>query len=282
MEKKLSALEIGNPSSSLERVLLLNVIYSGSLVLFTIMTKDYLLKFILNELSAEELEADKPNDINYEVKFERRKATIIYVVRISATYFSKSIYHSNLYNESKTRKLKPDVQRPEVANIAQFNKEAVNILRSHNKLKLNSFEVNFRRNSLSLVYKTAPKENLLKISLHETDEVDKEDYAKSLPYSCNDLDSCNLAKDYKMRNIIEKQEMCLMCFDGEPDAVIMGCGHGGVCYDCVLKSWEKKDKCYMCRGNIESVLKVQNYYMLGISKAVEEIVKVKVKPEESF
>ena len=67
-----------------------------------------------------------------------------------------------------------------VADIAQFNKEAVNILRSHNKLKLNSFEVNFRRNSLSLVYKTAPKENLLKISLHEIDEVDKEDYAKSL------------------------------------------------------------------------------------------------------
>ena len=54
---------------------------------------------------------------------------------------------------------------------------------------------------------------------------------------------------------------CLVCFDKQPDAVIMNCGHGGIifyiyldiftlkgiCYDCSLEMWKAKNECYLCR-----------------------------------
>jgi hypothetical protein len=29
----------------------------------------------------------------------------------------------------------------------------------------------------------------------------------------------------------------LLCFDREPDAVFLGCGHGGVCYQCAMDTF---------------------------------------------
>jgi hypothetical protein len=40
---------------------------------------------------------------------------------------------------------------------------------------------------------------------------------------------------------------CLVCFDRGPDAVIMNCGHGGLCYECAMDIWEKTGECYLCR-----------------------------------
>eukprot|EP01017_Pseudomicrothorax_dubius_P050838 TRINITY_DN9682_c0_g1_i1.p1 TRINITY_DN9682_c0_g1~~TRINITY_DN9682_c0_g1_i1.p1 ORF type:complete len:411 (+),score=78.97 TRINITY_DN9682_c0_g1_i1:149-1381(+) len=49
---------------------------------------------------------------------------------------------------------------------------------------------------------------------------------------------------------------CLICFDQPPNAVFMDCGHGGICYDCGLEIWKKGEDCYLCRGTIKQLLKV--------------------------
>jgi hypothetical protein len=30
---------------------------------------------------------------------------------------------------------------------------------------------------------------------------------------------------------------CLLCFDREPDSIFLGCGHGGVCYQCAVDTF---------------------------------------------
>jgi len=61
----------------------------------------------------------------------------------------------------------------------------------------------------------------------------------------------------------------LICFDNEPDAVIMECGHGGVCYECSLEIWKSTGECYLCREKITQVLQVDLKY-----KASNNVIKV--------
>lgn len=53
------------------------------------------------------------------------------------------------------------------------------------------------------------------------------------------------------------QKECCICFDSKPDAVIMECGHGGICYECgkhLLAS--EPHVCHLCREDISYVLKM--------------------------
>lgn len=50
---------------------------------------------------------------------------------------------------------------------------------------------------------------------------------------------------------------CLICFDKNSNAVIMDCGHGGICYDCCIAMWQKNQGCYLCRKPILQVLQVE-------------------------
>lgn len=53
------------------------------------------------------------------------------------------------------------------------------------------------------------------------------------------------------------QKECCICFDSKPDAVIMECGHGGICYECgkhLLAT--DPNVCHLCREDISYVLKM--------------------------
>lgn len=53
------------------------------------------------------------------------------------------------------------------------------------------------------------------------------------------------------------QKECCICFDSKPDAVIMECGHGGICYECgkhLLAT--EPNVCHLCREDITYVLKM--------------------------
>lgn len=49
--------------------------------------------------------------------------------------------------------------------------------------------------------------------------------------------------------------LCLICFEGPRDAVLLECGHGGICYSCAWKCFKKKKReCPMCRQPVSQVL----------------------------
>ena len=53
------------------------------------------------------------------------------------------------------------------------------------------------------------------------------------------------------------QKDCCICFDQKPDAVIMECGHGGICYDCGRHLLVTEPHvCHLCREDIVYVLKM--------------------------
>eukprot|EP01017_Pseudomicrothorax_dubius_P034445 TRINITY_DN4720_c0_g1_i8.p1 TRINITY_DN4720_c0_g1~~TRINITY_DN4720_c0_g1_i8.p1 ORF type:complete len:452 (+),score=28.43 TRINITY_DN4720_c0_g1_i8:333-1688(+) len=49
---------------------------------------------------------------------------------------------------------------------------------------------------------------------------------------------------------------CLICYEKNQDAVIMKCGHGGLCYDCALELWGKSDECFLCRERISQIVQI--------------------------
>lgn len=54
---------------------------------------------------------------------------------------------------------------------------------------------------------------------------------------------------------IEKK--CEICLEHNCDAVLMDCGHGGICILCAEILFESKGRCHMCRAEIIQVLKIK-------------------------
>ena len=93
-------------------------------------------------------------------------------------------------------------------------------------------------------------------------------------YSFDDKDVMKKVKRPVDEGIHEDKEMCFVCYEAEANAVVMDCGHGGICYNCAIKSWERSDKCHMCRGDIKSILKVLNLPIIKLVKVIDETEKI--------
>ena len=74
----------------------------------------------------------------------------------------------------------------------------------------------------------------------------------------------------------EESNLCYLCYEEESDAILMNCGHGGVCYKCVVPLIKKKNQCMECRSVVDVIhkidLKMKNYNVL---KAVEQLKVIK-------
>mmetsp|Transcript_71125 Transcript_71125/g.189850 ORF Transcript_71125/g.189850 Transcript_71125/m.189850 type:complete len:214 (-) Transcript_71125:82-723(-) len=49
---------------------------------------------------------------------------------------------------------------------------------------------------------------------------------------------------------------CVVCFEGERDAIVLNCGHGGLCLACGVKIWDSTRQCPMCRQRIIGLMRV--------------------------
>jgi hypothetical protein len=64
-------------------------------------------------------------------------------------------------------------------------------------------------------------------------------------------------------------EKCLTCMEKISNAVIMNCGHGGICFECASKLHQDVGTCHICRGDIEVVVRVLQYPN-GIHEVITE------------
>lgn len=53
-------------------------------------------------------------------------------------------------------------------------------------------------------------------------------------------------------------EKCIACNERYANAVILECGHGGICFSCAIKLEEDSGVCHICRSAISSVVKILN------------------------
>ena len=80
----------------------------------------------------------------------------------------------------------------------------------------------------------------------------------------------------------DAEQSCVICYINRPNAVFMGCGHGGACYSCALETWKSGDKCIMCRQPIEEILKVTVVNGVNVAKVIEGTRKFSTIDEEEF
>jgi len=65
-------------------------------------------------------------------------------------------------------------------------------------------------------------------------------------------------EDLEAQQKTQEQEevLCYICEKNLPDAVLMSCGHGGVCCECAVESLRSKNQCMQCRSPVESLYKI--------------------------
>mmetsp|Transcript_6941 Transcript_6941/g.12348 ORF Transcript_6941/g.12348 Transcript_6941/m.12348 type:complete len:581 (-) Transcript_6941:8-1750(-) len=65
-------------------------------------------------------------------------------------------------------------------------------------------------------------------------------------------------------DIVEAEQLCFVCYDNAPDAILMECGHAGICITCATSIFDdprrpatrQRASCPICRAAITSVLRI--------------------------
>ncbi|CAG9319330.1 unnamed protein product [Blepharisma stoltei] len=74
-----------------------------------------------------------------------------------------------------------------------------------------------------------------------------------------------------------EDRLCIICCIDPPNAVIMQCGHAGICFSCGSELVKKECKCMICREPIEQVLEIKEQ---SESENLVSVVNVVPKPPE--
>ena len=107
-------------------------------------------------------------------------------------------------------------------------------------LKLDGFEYEMRQSQLSL---SRTRSN----SMGKKGHLSLDD--------CPDLKEWNLKK-FEVCQEVQEDNNCYLCCSKPANALLMGCGHGGICYDCAIEIVHKNNQCMQCRQTIDEVCKI--------------------------
>jgi len=81
----------------------------------------------------------------------------------------------------------------------------------------------------------------------------------------------------------QDDNLCYLCWANDPNALLMTCGHGGICYECAIALVNKKNECMQCREIVTEIHKIDhNLKLPGVIKAVEvcTVTKSKSPPQK--
>ena len=89
-------------------------------------------------------------------------------------------------------------------------------------------------------------------------------------FSADDVDSFKTIKAKKQADEIIEEKLCYICYENSPNAVLVNCGHGGICYNCAMLIMKKSSECMECRTKFDAVYKVDMLdNFVGIARGVE-------------
>ena len=83
---------------------------------------------------------------------------------------------------------------------------------------------------------------------------------ESFRLDCSSTNSDNHSNELKQEQ--ESQEeaaVCLACMARPPDAILVECGHGGLCAPCAGRLWRNRParrRCPLCRQRFDGVLRI--------------------------
>lgn len=68
------------------------------------------------------------------------------------------------------------------------------------------------------------------------------------------------ARGATFADIVESEQLCFICYDQVPEAILLECGHAGMCVGCALQLLERRPgqaHCAICRSHIASVVRLR-------------------------
>jgi len=81
--------------------------------------------------------------------------------------------------------------------------------------------------------------NIHRADSHKDLELGMSNIWRKEHFSCDDIKNISLNEKSEK----EKNVLCYLCYDNIPNFILMSCGHGRVCYDCVIRYIEHKGTC---------------------------------------
>jgi hypothetical protein len=52
------------------------------------------------------------------------------------------------------------------------------------------------------------------------------------------------------------EDACFICMEKPQDAVLLECGHSGLCVTCASMLWERERRCPLCRKRIAGIMRI--------------------------
>lgn len=68
------------------------------------------------------------------------------------------------------------------------------------------------------------------------------------------------ARGATFADIVESEQLCFICYDQVPEAILLECGHAGLCVTCAMQLLERRPgqaQCAICRSNISCVVRLR-------------------------
>jgi len=265
---------------------LVNLFYVGTfvsvfLVLFTVIFRGRLLLFLKHETLSilDEMGELVSTAQGQEVRVNTSYTPVTkhqYLAKVTSTYFS-TLQRSMFISEKATLdKWNKEISRAKLSKYSQTKKYVVAPLPSepvssgHKMCAKRSISLGFESHlpNLKGFKETVEKKEELSPTLSDRDDLnysfDDQDIIQEVRKSMGSLDNLDSGE----------KESCFVCENQEADAVVMDCGHGGMCYDCAMLGWQISNKCHICRREIKSVLKVKNLPRLDMVKVVDTAERV--------
>ena len=66
----------------------------------------------------------------------------------------------------------------------------------------------------------------------------------------------SLPTDAQIQIAAEDDSSCIVCWDQPRDAVLLECGHGGLCVACADLLWRQTRRCPLCREEFAGVMRI--------------------------
>jgi len=234
--------------------------------LYTFCAKKKLIAYLVSSLRVISDEEESVESAAHV--FATVKQNIPYLMKISPTYFMMVNKDFKVQNTEECKKQIQEVKQQRKAN---------NIRKLTVKKCLQTNAPEHKSATIRLETRKVRAPKLNKNGQNEGQTPDntpglRNEDLTNLCYSEDDaevLGEVQQKGSLKNLDLDDNENSCVVCCINAPNAVLMGCGHGGICYPCAIETWKSKDKCFLCRQPIDQILKVTLVNGVNVAKVIE-------------
>jgi len=271
----------------LKLALMSSVGLNAVLFLYTCFAFKYLAKYIqYYSLTDDSLLGTDEEENNEEAKESERKFLVFkksrYFEMLSSTYFKPINKNLLEKNEERLGEIKQMLstfvkQKKRNSRSKDFPISSPEELKQDKEnldKKLNDVIQKGRKNLLSEVKlklgnleAVSPRKTQLTLDRTRSNSMGKKGHLS--------VDDCQDFKEWNQKRLdlcleVQEDNNCYLCCANTADALLMGCGHGGICYECAMEIVSKSNQCMQCRQTVDEVCKIDpKTQVSGFIKTIE-------------